>query len=262
MNEKCDKTLRVRLVGADEDNGVVRFDDFRAFCENLARCLRKVESIVGTESAPIEYRVVGLKTASASVTLEALPPSNGRDCRDEVLSLFRHTVSDLQAGSTVDPRFDRDALEAFRGLVRPLRRSKEVWIEDSCLTSEYEATIERILGTSIPTDGAVSGLLESVNVHNRRQFVLYPPIPGHRIRCVFPEAMFDDVREAIKSNVTVWGTLYYQQDRAFPHMVHVTRMETHPPDRGLPTLRSLKGVAPDCTGGIESVDYVRSVRDE
>lgn len=257
------KTLKVRLVGNDEDDGIVRFDDFRNFCDNLAKCLRKSESLVSTKPASIGYRLASLETASASVTLEALPPMNGRDYRDEVLSLFRDTVSNLEGGMPVDPRVDRDALEAFRDLVTPLHRStKEVWIENSRLTAHFEASIQRILGASIASEGAVSGILEGINVHNRTEFVLYPPIPGNRIRCSFPEELFDAVIHAIRRNVTVWGTLYHDKDKAFPHMVQVKRMETHPRDTDLPTLESLKGLAPGCTGGIESVAYVRSMRDD
>jgi hypothetical protein len=67
---------------------------------------------------------------------------------------------------------------------------------------------------------------------------------------------------AIKRNITVSGTLYFHQDKPFPDKVLVKNMELHPDDNELPTLGSLRGIAPNCSGGMDSVDYVRSVRDE
>lgn len=258
-----DNTITVRLVGADEDNGVVRFDDFREFCDHLAQCLRKSEAVVSSKRPRIPYRIRSLQSGSACVTLEALPPPNGQDHRKETLSLFRGTVASLQEGQAIDHRLDRDAIETYRRLISPLRaNTKEVWIGQSQLTTQFEANIERILGTSVPSEGSVSGVLERVNVHNKREFVLYAPIPGYSIRCVFPDELFDQVRTAIKGHVTVWGKMYFRQDKPFPDMVHVKQMELHPPDDTLPTLGSLRGFAPDCSGGMESVEYVRGIRDE
>jgi hypothetical protein len=259
----ADNIITVRLVGADEDNGVVRFDDFREFCDNLARCLRKSESIVSTQQPRLHYRIRSLEGGSACVTLEALPPTNGPDHRQETLSLFRNTVVRLQQGQAVDTRLNTDAIESFRGLVSPLRRkTKEVWVDQSRLTTQFEANIEHILGSSVPSEGSVSGILERVNVHNKREFVLYPPIPGHSIKCVFPDELFDQVRAAIKGNVTVSGMMYFYQDKPFPDTVHVREMELHPPDDDLSTFGSLRGFAPNCSGSMESVEYVRSIRDE
>ena len=259
----ADNTITVRLVGADEDNGVVRFEDFREFCDNLGRCLRKSESVVSTQQPRLHYRIRSLTGGSPCVTLEALPPTKGLDRRQETLALFRDTVVRLQHGQAVDTRLNRDAIESFRGLVSPLRhKTKEVWVGQSRLTTQFEANIEHLLGSSVPSEGSVSGVLEQVNVHNKCEFVLYPPIPGHRIKCVFPDELFDQVRAAIKGNVTVSGTMDFYQDKPFPDRVQVKKMELHPPDDDLPTFGSLRGFAPNCSGSMESVEYVRSIRDE
>ncbi|MCX7428504.1 MAG: hypothetical protein NTW96_23120 [Planctomycetia bacterium] len=255
--------ISVRLVGADEDDGIVRFDDFRNFCDSLAACLRKSEELLTSGPTRIRYRIVGLENASAAVTLEAIAPTNGRDPRPEVLGLFRETVVNLQSGRPVDSRIGRDVLAAYRELISPLhRRTKEVWVDSSCLTTQYGASIDEILGSSIPSEGSVRGVLERVNVHNRNEFVLYPPLPGYSVSCSFPDSMLEQVRRAIKSNVTVWGRLHFQPDAPFPHQVHASRMEIHPPDDELPTFSDLRGTAKECTGTLTSVAFVRAVRDE
>jgi len=209
-------TISMKLLGADEDNGVVRFDDFRGFCDNLSQCLRKTEAIIAGGPSHIRYRIAALHTGSAAITLEAMPPANGRDYRDDTLSLFTDTVGHLQDGEAVDSRMGRDVLETFRALVTPLHRNtKEVWIEGVRLNSQYEANIENILGSSFPSHGSVSGILERVNVHNKREFFLYPPIRNYRIKCIFVEKLLNRVRSAIKGNVTVRGVMYSEQDSPF-----------------------------------------------
>jgi hypothetical protein len=255
--------ITVKLVGLDEDNGTVQFEEFTDFCESVSRSLRKAESLVSGEAPRIRYRIAELGTGSATITLEAAPPKNGPDHRKEVLRLFDESIQNLQVGRELDPRVDYDALEAFRQLAKPLRRrTKEVWVGAARLTTQFEANIEAILTKLIPSEGSVSGFLERVNVHNRYEFVLFPPIPGYRITCKFPESMLGQVRDALKRNVTVSGSLHFQPESPFPHRVHVTKMELHPPDTELPTLSELKGMAPDCTRGLSSIDFLRAIRDE
>lgn len=115
-----------------------------------------------------------------------------------------------------DKRFTFDDLEAFRELVSPLdRHAKEVWVNGSKLTSDFVASIERILGSAIPSEGQVTGRLERLNVHDRYEFVLFP-VAGTRIVCAFDQAMLEQVRMGIKRTVTVSGTLFFQPDKPLP----------------------------------------------
>ena len=174
---------------------------------------------------------------SAAMKLEAIRPTNGRDDRAAVLGLFRETTSRLQTGKTPDRRLAFDDLEAFRELVLPLNRNaKEVWVNDSRLTSDYVASIDRILGSAIPSNGQVTGRLERLNVHDRYEFVLFP-VAGTRIVCAFDQSILEQVRTGIKRTVTVSGILYFQPDKPLPDRVRVEKMEIHPADEDLPPAR-------------------------
>lgn len=254
--------IKVRLVGSDEDNGAVRFEDLRIFCDKMAICLRRSETVVAKRSGRIRYRVVELHAGSAAMTLEAIRPKNGADRRAEVVEFFKSTVADLQAGTSVDPRLTPDDLRGFRDLLGRLKRTKEVWIGEGQLTSQYLANIDKILRSSIRSEGAVSGLLEKLNVHNRNEFVLFPPVLGAQVACTFPEELFEHVRAAIKRNVTVSGTLFYHPNKPFPELVHVRELEIHPPDEELPKLGELRGLFAGCTNGLSAVEFVRALRDE
>jgi hypothetical protein len=196
------------------------------------------------------------------MTLEAIRPRKGPDRRVEVVEFFKKTVAELQVGTSVDSRLTPDDLRDFRGLFAHLRKTKEVWIGQSQVTSQYVANIDKILGNSVRSEGAVSGLLERLNVHNRNEFALFPPVLGAQVVCSFPDEMFEQVRSGIKRNVTVSGTLFYHPDKPFPERVHVRELEIHPPDDELPKLGELRGLFAGSTNGVTAVEFVRALRDE
>jgi hypothetical protein len=258
----ADTAINIRLVGSDEDASLVQFGDFNAFCGKLTKCLRRSEAVVTHEAGRLRFRIAGLHSSSAAMKLEPIRPKKGPDRRVEIVRLFKETVSHLQAGVPVDPRWTGEDLKEFRGLFTSLKNTKEVWIEGVQVTAQYLANVDNILGSSISSKGSVSGFLEALNVHTSNRFVLYPPILDSRVICYFPESMFEQVRAAIKRNVTVTGLLFYQPDRPFPEKVQVEALEVHPPDSELPTLDQLRGVFGGCTGGKSAVEFVRGIRDK
>lgn len=256
-------TLQLKLVGQAEDSGLVYFSDFREFCDAVALCLRRTEAIVSSRKGRIRYRIVGLEVASASVTLEAVKPKQGRDNRKQVIGLFQRTVTAIQRGRKVDPRMSSSDLGLFKKLVAPLSKTaSELWVGEQLLTGDYLANIDKLLNNLMPSHGAVRGRLEKLNVHNKLEFVLFPPIAGHAITCSFPESLVDDIRQAIKRSVTVRGTLFFQSDKAYPDRVKVDTIEIHPYDDNLPRLVDLRGMAPGCTGGLTAVEFTQALRNE
>ena len=200
---------------------------------------------------------------SACVTLEPIPPKRGPDRTAEVVETFRTTLGNLQAGRPVDPRLSFDDLSAYRELVAPLeRRAKGVWLDGVSLTTEFAANIDRIIGNTLASEGFVTGRLERINIHNRHEFGLYPPLGAARVTCRFEEPLLPQVQAALGRNVRVAGRLSFRPERAFPEHVLVKSIEVLPADSELPTLAELRGSAPGCTGGLSSVEFVRMIRSE
>jgi hypothetical protein len=254
--------ISARLVGADEDGGHVQYADFLRFCNAMNDCLKRAESIVtGGQGARIHYRIVSLRDSSAGIELEAIRSKKGTDYRGAVRSLFLSTVVALQTGGSVDHRLTPDTLERFRELYKAPQKTKEIWIGGKKITTRYLANIEELLKPSFESEGSVTGILERLNVHDKNEFSLFPPL-WSAVTCVFPEKLFEQVREAIKRNVTVFGKLMYPPDRPYPMKVHVERMEVHPPDDKLPTLRELRGIFKGCLEGKTATEFVRAIRDE
>ncbi len=107
------------------------------------------------------------------------------------------------------------------------------------------------------SDGSVKGRLESLNVHHKNQFVIYPPYEGCSITCDFPLELFPTVQKAIKQNVTVFGTLIFIPGKPFPEEVRVKSIEIHLPDDELPDLQSLRGSWKASRDGRFAVDFIR-----
>jgi hypothetical protein len=259
----ADPTISARLVGADEDGGHVQFADFLRFCNAMDDCLKRAESIITNgQVARIHYRIVSLKDGSASIELAAIRPKKGMDYRSAVRSLFLDTITALQAGGAIDPRLTPDTLELFKVLYKAPQKIKEIWIGGNKITSRYLANIDELLKPSFKSEGSVTGILERVNVHNdKNEFVLYPPVSSP-VSCIFPEDLFEQVRAAIKRNVTVFGELWYPPGKPYPVKVQVKGLEVHPPDDKLPTLRELRGVFRGCLEGKTATEFVRAIRDD
>jgi hypothetical protein len=257
----ADPVINARLVGPDEDGGRVHFDDFCRFCDKMNLCLRRAEMVVTSQSSRIHYRIDRLQDGSAAFDLAPLRPRKGPDYRAAVVVFFNSTVVAFQRGEPADERLGMEGLREFRSLYSDMKRTKEIWIAGERITSQYLANIDQKLRPAFTSEGFVTGVLERLNVHDKNEFILFPPEWG-AVTCVFPEDLFEQVRAAIKRNVTVSGTLAYPPDKPHPVKVHVKEMEVHPPDKDLPTLRQLRGLFRGGTGGKTALEFLKSIRDE
>ena len=198
-------TLTVKLVGSEDDDGFVRFDEFTGFCRALSKCLRRISDAANPGGDKIYYRVVAMEAASAAVTLEAIHPTAGKNRGEAVFRLFRDTAIRLQDGKAPDKRLTFEDIEAFRELLLPLdRHASEVWVDGFQLTFNAVTSIESIVGNAIPSNGEVTGSLERLNLHDRYEFVSFPAA-GSRIVCTFEESLLEQVRRGIKRVVTAFG---------------------------------------------------------
>jgi hypothetical protein len=148
-------------------------------------------------------------------------------------------------------------------LAKPIHRAvKEVRIADTKLTARFVANIDDLVGSLIPSEGTVKGILEKLTLHSRSEFFIYPPIAGYSVKCIVPEDLFEMITKAIGRNVTVYGTLHFRPELPFPDSVTVKSIEMHPADHQLPRLADLRGTWKGCTGGLGPVDFIEANRDE
>jgi hypothetical protein len=254
--------LTVKLSGDESLGGNVLFADFREFCEALTVCLHTVETLVAGRTR-LRYLMSDVASGSVAVTLEPMRPRKGHDVSGEVVELFVKTVRQLEEGEEIDRRFPKETLYAFRRLGGPLhRRGAGVEIGGRRITAAYIAHIDTLIGASIPSEGSVSGRLERINLHERNEFALYPPIEGFVVVCVFPDEMTDTVIAAINRTVTVSGRMTFKPDKPFPERVQVRAIEIHPPDNELPKLGELRGLLRGAIGNRSAVEFIKAIRNE
>ncbi|MBX3436657.1 MAG: hypothetical protein KF861_04140 [Planctomycetaceae bacterium] len=260
--------VTVRIVGEDSDRGLVRLEHFTSFCDSLRRCLRSLEHDLTHSKPRTQYRIVDLRSESASITLEPVP-SNGRsNVGREVVSVFKKTVRGLQSRSirrpNIDERIEIDTLQAFRKLYDPFLKAppdshRRLRIDDVDIDVTFVANIQSLTVTPIKSLGSVSGRLEKLDIHNKRKFVIWPALHNARIICDFPDNLMSRVCNGIGQRVTVYGMLYYQREKPYPIRADVRDLEVLVDDDQLPTLSELRGSLKQAT---EPVASVRTMRDD
>jgi hypothetical protein len=256
----------VRLEGSPRNDGKVRARDFVEFFEALLRVLRGIEKGTGSAPQTVAYTIVDMSVSSAVMELEAESPDETSYLAREVVKRFGEGLQALERGSLGTIDFDEDVVRGFAKLMAPLGQNlpsitvragtTEVVLtgndmEEFALVSERE-TFEV---------GSFTGFIDAINVHTEPVFFLYPPVGPTRIPCEFDRTMLDEVRNALKRYVTVHGLFTYRPGFAFPSRITIERIEVNPPEDELPTLSSLRGIAPDLTGGLDAVTFVRQIRD-
>lgn len=259
--------ITIKLEGRPEDRGDVRLGDFLEFFGDMLRCLRGVDRLVSDkEKLSADYRITGLRHGGATVVIEPIVYPKAEDRTNEIVKTFTEGLASMQEKGKAPPRFDRPLMESFRALAKPLsKRVARIEVGSPKrkvrITKELETNIDRIIGEDIISEGSAGGYLDVVNVHEKNAFFIYPAI-GTRIECFFAEALLERVKNGIKRHVEASGTLRYKTGEVYPYRVDVKDIDVYPPEEELPTLESLRGIAPDITGDLDSVQFIRKLRSE
>jgi hypothetical protein len=254
-------SLSFTLIGAERDGEAVLMNDFSQYLELFATCLKRVERRTTIAGKPLRNLIAGLQTGSATVTIRPVSPKDRPALGHEVYETFKATVHALETGGRIDQRFTNDDLKSFRELAKPIwSGKKKVTVAGVELTTRYLSNIDTLLRGETKSKGTVKGRIERLNVHERHEFTLYPPIAGYSVQCIFPDELFETVHQAIKRTITVSGMMYYKRDNPYPERVQVESIEIHPDDKDLPTGRSLRGTMPNATEGKTTTEFVTALR--
>jgi hypothetical protein len=264
------RRVKLQLTGANSDGQHVRFSDFLIQFHALKTAFSNIERIIsGNERPTVYFKIIDLSHHSpAVVTLEAQTFNNAvsNDLSLSVVDKFFDGLKQIRDNQDVSKEYDRATLESFKGLGATLRKhvthiqisNDEVDIE---YTTEMTRKIDRLLGPVNTDSGSISGKLDAINVHNRtNKFYLYPALGPKKVMCHFPEYMVDEAIAAIQRHIEVTGTFKYKRRDFFPFEIEVEKLKIFPRIEELPSLMSLRGIAPNATGHLDSVAFVRERR--
>jgi len=120
-----------------------------------------------------------------------------------------------------------------------------------------------LIGSTLVSWGTVKGVVERFNSHSDPcTFNIYPASGPQNIRCVFKHSMIGEAVAEVNHTVTVAGELKYRPKQVTPYECFVARIDMHPPDDELPKLGELYNIFPNATGEVETLEFIRKIRDE
>lgn len=254
-----DVHLSVDMEGDDIDivalGGVI--NDFRAI-------LQAVESSLTNEPAKATWHVeeaTGFRTVASpnGVNEETLHKVVERSHEG-----FRRVE---QAGDgpvnwpqELNARARRAILRVFKHLSKIDRLTIEGdGVEPLTLTRTDDARLQVPAGRGYHEVSQLDGKLDLISVRNRLLFVIEEHVTGVRVPCTFPGQMADRVKDALGKRVIVEGLIRYNANDIPTSVTEITDLFIRP--KPLKTLEELVGSAPDFTGGIDPVRYVRQMRE-
>ena len=108
------------------------------------------------------------------------------------------------------------------------------------------------------SDTTLEGTLEVVDIHGEYEFAIYDILNGHKIKCKFEKEMLDEVISLLRSRVAVTGEARFSR-AGRPDSIKVRSLRQLRNADELPQFRA--GEEIDLTGGMDSAEFVRRMRD-
>lgn len=255
------------LLGVD---GALGEMDFPSVMQALQRGYelldRTAHRLIGDRADSLRWHLTALRESSALTMLEASPTA------DVTLAELWEIV-DTYALDLADPvgRLPDDDIPLLRDLLADLDRTGSGALftqrgEGGDRVVVAPALVLPLLATPVDRPqfkviGSVSGTLESLTVHAKREASLYHDFDRRRVIVSFAEADYPRVHAALRKRVELFGLL--QEDSAGrPLRIRLHEMEVLPQDEDLPTLSSLVGSMPDLTAGLDPAEYLERNRRE
>jgi hypothetical protein len=255
------------LLGVD---GALGYMDFPSVVQALQRGYelldRTAHRVLGDRADGLRWHLTGLRESSALTMLAASPT-------EDVTSVELREVVETYTLDLEDPlgRLPEDDVPLLRDLLADLDRTGS----GSLFTQRREGGPRVVVAPALvlpllaaPADqpqfkvfGSVTGTLESLTVHAKREASLYNDFDKRRVVVSFAEADYQRVHAALRKRVEIVGLL--QEDSAGrPLRIRLHDMEVLPQDEDLPTLSSLVASMPNLTGGLDPAEYLERNRGE
>jgi hypothetical protein len=183
-----------------------------------------------------------------------------------VTAEFISVVSDIARSGSPSRKVSYDLLRSLKEMTRLVGRDlKSLRVSRNgdgvVFGPDLGRSLDRILAPEETYAGSLRGMLDAINVHGGiNLFHIYPDVGPHKVACHFRQDLQTVAVEGLGRYVQVSGTLKYKVSSPYPHEIQVEHLEILPNEADLPTLYELKGVAPDATGELSSVEFVRKLR--
>lgn len=181
------------------------------------------------------------KPASKTVSWAAMPT---------VVAAVSEGIAQLQNSSERPEHFTDRALEKARELADLVSDEfPTVGIQNGqtevILTKQLVAHVDSILGRGSRAFGVVEGILESINVHDKRTFAVYGRLSDIRIECSFGHRIpVDEIANGVERRVAIYGEIRYRENGEIVS-VAAEELEIILPSSQLPSADDVLGILAD-----------------
>ena len=259
------RRLQVRIEG---EPGSISLETFRTVIGNSSDILKDLDGAIS--SAPrgsLDWYVSEVSFGSLTVVVEAVPKTPGEDFSGPVVESFVDGLAQVQRDATTPPYFSDYDLRKAQGLARALKGDgaksitftdveREVRVE---VTPDISENLGQLVSVRHQETGSVEGRLEVISVHRNPRFTVYEAVNRRAVRCRFEPELLELVKQALGKRVIVSGVVHLNYVGE-PLRVEIERLETLPDEADLPLPKDLRGMSTDFTGGKETGEYLRELR--
>jgi len=257
-----DDHLTITVAG---QQGVVVLDDFLSILQDTRDILSDIDGAMYPQGGGVVRWELSRMAFGSPPTLGVCAQVNGSAevVRRELEAFAEGLVALETDGSYIPPYFARPTLVKARSLVGPLRNSIGS-IEFATMEGRVAAPSLRLaehVDALLPQKrigfGSVYGRLETLTQHQGTSFRVWDA-SGRSVLCSIPPELLPEAKVHFGERVVVHGEVQYG-DEGLPERIKVQQVRWVKEPRDLPRFRDLEGI--DITGGVDSVEYVRGVRD-
>lgn len=237
-------------VGLDLEGPRVTLDRLIEAAAALLHILQDVDSQTTQRAGGAhDWVVSGLSGGSAHIELTPAPKDERVQfrIRREVVANFARGMAQI-AERPEKPAFFTDralqyarelnALTGETGISAVVIRANGTSVR---VTREMAKHVTSIVEGDLKTIGSVEGRLETISIHGQKYFNVYDAVTGRPVRCVFAEALLEQVTKALGKRVMVRGVLHSKRG-AEPTSMKVDRLELFPDPSELPTVAMMRGI--------------------
>jgi hypothetical protein len=235
----------IRLVMPDEGVPLARLLEAQ---ERFLNLIREVGRTIAGERG-VTWVVNDTRTGSLDVGVRAVPRSARvpQSAPREIAHAIADGMAKLGAGPTRPRHFTDAALERAKEFANVLTDElPSVTVRNgrgaTRISTLLAAHAETVLGEPVAVFGSVEGTLESLTVHDRREFSVYDPLTNERIECRFGMRLSPrEIGAAIERRVRVYGEIRSRPTGQILY-VRVEEIEVQPEPDTLPTADEVRGI--------------------
>ena len=256
-------TLTIRIAGKDDN---VSFAAFVRVQRETLQILRDLDAEMSGGQKPLRWDVVDVSLNSPlTVTISGHSIDGPGLYSTEIASAYVDGMQQLEHAPELPRHFPVDTLERAKRLVSVKNDGVASLVYSTPgrppvePTQHLAANVDYILKHKFYlSDTTLEGMLEVVDIHGEYEFAIYDLLNGQKIKCRFEKEMLEEVVSLLRSRVAVAGEAKFSRTgRAVSIKVRsIKRLRSA---AELPQFRV--GEEIDLTGGMDSAEFVRRMRD-